>query len=408
MFISSFRRPQRRPSRFGLAPSVDAPQQSAQYPETAAHVTFRTSRQRLAGVIAAVTTTAALAGCANSTPTEIKEWPTIANDPNSAMPPESRLISPKDIPAVDSDNSQPVGSIQPDSRPPQKRVAEIHKRGRLIVGIAQSLNRLGYRDPVTGELVGFEIDLAREIARDIFNDPEKVEFRYVESRNREKALREGEVDIISRTMSITSARQQKTEFSSPYLTVRPRLLVPENSHIQHVGDLKGKTVCATNDSTSASALRNYDLSKVLATRTWTDCLMALQRHQADAVYTDDAILSGLQAQDPHMKLVGDDFAENHYGVGIPIKIDGKPSTGLTMQVNSTMERIRRDGTWARLFDKWLKDYLGPASMPSMAYRTEQESKELAKTREEVEKQRQSDESSTATTQTSERTEEERK
>ena len=75
MFISSFRRPQRRPSRFGLAPSVDAPQQSAQYPETAAHVTFRTSRQRLAGVIAAVTTTAALAGCANSTPTEIKEWP---------------------------------------------------------------------------------------------------------------------------------------------------------------------------------------------------------------------------------------------------------------------------------------------------------------------------------------------
>ena len=365
-------------------------------------------RSQFAALLATVTISATLVSCANSTPTEIKQWPTVADNPSGDMPPDSRLISPEDIPTSAANDREPVGSIQPDSREPKQRVKNIYKRGRLIVGIAQSLNRLGYRDPVTGDLVGFEIDLAREIARDIFDDPDKIEFRYVESRNREKALREGEVDVIVRTMSITSARQENVEFSSPYLTVRPRLLVPENSNIQRMEDLKGKTVCATNDSTSASALRNYELSKVLATRTWTDCLMALQRHQTDAVYTDDAILSGLKAQDPYMKLVGDDMTENHYGVGIPIDVDGKPSTGLTMQVNTTMERIRRDGTWSRLFDKWMRDYLGPASMPQMTYRTEAQAEELAKIRKEATKKRQRDTARDEATQTAERTEEEQK
>ena len=136
--------------------------------------------------------------------------------------------------------------------------------------------------------------------------------------------------------------------------------------------------------------------------------MALQRHQTDAVYTDDAILSGLQAQDPYMKLVGDDMTENHYGVGIPIDVDGKPSTGLTMQVNTTMERIRRDGTWSRLFDKWMRDYLGPASMPQMTYRTEAQAEELAKIRKEATKKRQRDTARDEATQTAERTEEEQK
>ena len=351
----------------------------------------RPSRSRFTALIAALTLSATVAGCANSAPTDIKHWPSVADNHSVDLPPESHLISSEDIPSTDSDERPPLGSIRPDDRAPKERVGEIYKRGRLIVGIAQSLNRLGYRDPVTGELVGFEIDLAREIARDIFDDPNKVEFRYVESRNRESALRDGDVDIIVRTMSVTNDRQKKTEFSTPYLSVRPRLLVPENSNIAQLEDLQGKTVCATNDSTSASELRGYHLSKLLATRTWTDCLMALQRNQTDAVYTDDAILSGLQAQDPHMKLVSDNVRENHYAVGIPIKVNGKPSTGLTMQVNSTMERIRQDGTWTRLFNQWMRDYLGPVAMPQATYRSDEESKQLAKDRDEVDKQRQRDE-----------------
>ena len=365
----------------------------------------RPSRSRLTTLIAALTLGATVTSCANSAPTDIKHWPSVAENHSVDLPPESHLISPDEIPANDSDERQPLGSIRPDDRAPKERVSDIHKRGRLIVGIAQSLNRLGYRDPVTGELVGFEIDLAREIARDIFDDPNKVEFRYVESRNREKALRDGEVDIIVRTMSVTNDRQEKTEFSTPYLSVRPRLLVPESSNIAQLEDLQGKTVCATNDSTSAAELRAYNLSKLLATRTWTDCLMALQRNQTDAVYTDDAILSGLQAQDPHMKLVGENSRENQYAVGIPTKVNGKPSTGLTMQVNSTMERIRQDGTWSRLFNEWMRDYLGPVAMPPATYRSADESKQLNETRDEAEKLRQRDEELHDVTKTPSSTEE---
>lgn len=108
----------------------------------------RPSRSRFTALIAALTLSATVAGCANSAPTDIKHWPSVADNHSVDLPPESHLISSEDIPSTDSDERPPLGSIRPDDRAPKERVGEIYKRGRLIVGIAQSLNRLGYRDQI--------------------------------------------------------------------------------------------------------------------------------------------------------------------------------------------------------------------------------------------------------------------
>lgn len=177
---------------------------------------------------------AACAACSAPSPA-MPQWPEPQDQANNALPVGAQYVYPGEADGSGSkqqQNKPPFGSLRPDDATPEERIPAIVKRGRVIVGVAQSLNRLGFRDPVTGDLAGFEVDLAREVARDIFGDPSRVEFRYVETRDREEALDQGDVDMIIRTMSITRPRQKQLEFSIPYLKVNPRLLVLDNSEIK--------------------------------------------------------------------------------------------------------------------------------------------------------------------------------
>ncbi len=265
------------------------------------------------------------------------------------------------------------GSLRPYASEPDLHltIPHIMERGRIIVGVDQSQNLLSFRDSVTGELEGFEVDLAREIARDIFGDPELVDFRFVESANRASALENHEVDIIIRTMTVTRTRQQEVAFSSPYLTTDSRLLVMSNSAITGVAQLPGRTVCVTDGSTALEKARIHaPQSRILKTRSWADCLVALQQNQADAILSDDTILSGIAAQDPYTKIVGESLAAESYAVAAAHSDEHLNTDGLVRQVNATIERVRADGTWWRLYDRWFAVYLATSGPPPLMYRPE--------------------------------------
>ncbi len=101
-------------------------------------------------------------------------------------------------------------------------------------------------------------------------------------------------------------------------------------------------------------------ASILTVPAWADCLVVLQQGQVDAVSTDDTILAGLASQDPYLKLVGDTMGVEPYGIGIT-----RGNDDLVRFVNGTLERIRRDGTWAQLYDRWLT-VLGPTPAPPTA------------------------------------------
>ncbi|QFQ01716.1 ABC transporter glutamine-binding protein GlnH precursor [Corynebacterium urogenitale] len=346
-------------------------------------------RRVATAVIATGTSLALLVGCAaNEGPTPT--WPSVSlDDMGSDLPVGAELVDPADLDTqteVESISEEPFGTLRPDDSSVKERVPAILKRGRLVVGVGQYLNRLGFRDPLTGELGGFEVDLAREIARDIFGDPNKVEFRYVESRRREAALHNGDVDVVLRTWTMSRDRQSQTEFSLPYLSINSQLLVMRDSGITNFDSLRDRTVCAARDSAPARKISRYELGGLLLTRTWTDCLMAMQRNQADAIYSDDAILSGLQAQDPYMELVGGGEMPNYYAVGMATPESTKGSRGLVEQVNSTILRVRSDGTWDDLYEEWMQEYLGPARALPVYYRSESEDRQLSQERKRWEKE----------------------
>jgi polar amino acid transport system substrate-binding protein len=264
------------------------------------------------------------------------------------------------VPEDTDDECDLTASLRPFPNRTQatEAVAKIRARGRLIVGLDIGSNLFSFRDPITGEITGFDVDIAGEVARDIFGTPSQVEYRILSSSDRVTALQNNQVDIVVKTMSITCERKKLVGFSTVYLVANQRILAPRDSTISQASDLSGKRVCAVKGTTSLQRIQEINPSPiVIEVVTWADCLVALQQRQVDAVSTDDSILAGLVAQDPYLHIVGPSMNEEPYGIGV-----NRDNTGLVRFVNGTLERIRRDGTWTTLYRKWLT-VLGPPPAP---------------------------------------------
>jgi polar amino acid transport system substrate-binding protein len=292
-----------------------------------------------------------VAGCSSVQPL-VEVSPSLTTLP---MPSGASEVASASGAAVDSCDARASLRPSPEASPAE---AAIRQRGRLIVGLDQSTNLFSFRDPVSGQLQGFDVDVAREIARDLVDDPSKVEFRLLTSPERITALENHTVDIVVNTMTITCARAEQIAFSTVYFEASQRLLVPKDSDVQGPADLAGKRVCSQVDTTSlATVSRVAPAATHVALAKWDDCQVALQQGQVDAVSTDNSILAGMAVQDPNLHIVGPSLEPEPYGIGI-----NKAQDDLVRAVNASLERIRRDGTWLSLYRKWLT-VLGPATSP---------------------------------------------
>ncbi|OMC14702.1 MULTISPECIES: glutamate ABC transporter substrate-binding protein [unclassified Mycobacterium] len=311
--------------------------------------------RRVCGALAAAVV---VAGCSHTESLTVATVPTLPPPSPVGMdqlPPEPPL------PQGDStEDCNATASLRPFATKPEAdaAVADIRARGRLIVGLDIGSNLFSFRDPITGEISGFDVDIAGEIARDIFGAPSHVEYRILSSDERVTALQQSEVDVVVKTMTITCERRKLVNFSTVYLDANQRILAPRDSPIARAADLSGKRVCVARGTTSLQRIREIvPPPVVVSVVNWADCLVAMQQREIDAVSTDDSILAGLVEEDPYLHIVGPNLATQPYGIGMNLN-----NTGLVRFVNGTLERIRRDGTWNTLYRKWLT-VLGPAPAP---------------------------------------------
>jgi polar amino acid transport system substrate-binding protein len=299
---------------------------------------------------------------------------------SSSTPPSAVTVAPVDVmpsgaqevtsPPVPGNNDcdreaslNPGPMPPPGAMPPGSTMAAIAERGRLIVGVDQNTNLFGYRNPSSGQLEGFDIDVAREIARAIFGDPDRIDLRVFEADQRVPALQSGQVDLVVRTFSITCDRKNKVAFSTTYFVANQRILALKGSGIESAEDLAGKRVCAVRGTTSLPAVSGLDpRPTVIGVNNWTDCLVMLQQAQVDAISTDDAVLWGLKMQDPNVELVGGSLGLEPYGIGIK-----RENRDLVRFVNGVLAEMRADGTWQRLHDKWLLEFAPSPGPPIPRY-----------------------------------------
>jgi polar amino acid transport system substrate-binding protein len=243
-----------------------------------------------------------------------------------------------------------ASSLRPSGPPqvtPGSFMATIRARGYLIAGVDQSTYHFGFLNPLSGQIEGFDIDMIRAIAKAIFGDPGKVQFKAISDAQRIPDTTHRTVDIVAHTMTITCDRLNEVDFSSVYFEAHQKVLVLKNSSATSLDDLRGQKVCATSGSDSVDRIREHHAVPVEVPY-WTDCLVRLQQGSVAAVSTDDSILDGLAAQDPWTKIIGKPLTDEPYGLAI-----SKQHPEFVRFVNAVLQQLRTDGQWKASYAHWL-------------------------------------------------------
>ena len=256
-----------------------------------------------------------------------------------------------DTESTDGDTESPVEEF-----PAGSTMADLQEAGTITIGVKFDVPPFGFKNPETDEVEGFDVDLGQAIADALGVEPEFIE---AISDNRIPFLADGTADLILSTMTITSDRDAEIDFSLPYYVAEGRVLVPEDSDVTGVEDLAGTTVCTATGSTYEENLKtNAPEAKLRLVDTYSECLELIQTDSVDAVSTDDVILTGMIISDDSLKLVGDGYTTEPYGVGI-----AEGDTEFKEFVDGVVSDYISDGRWAAAYENWIGQYTGEAQDP---------------------------------------------
>lgn len=248
------------------------------------------------------------------------------------------------------------------------RLAEIRARGYLIAGVSADTLLMGARNPLTGQIEGFDIDLVHEIAKAILGDAAKVQLVVITAGQRQSFLVNRTVDIVVRNMTMNCARwlDWPIAFSAEYYHSGQKVLVRKGSTATSLDDLaaaKAK-VCAPTGTTSLAKLQEFVAKGVVPVTadTHTGCLLLFQQAKVDAITGDDTVLAGLATQDPYAVVPAQTaITAEPYGVGF-----NSEDKVFVQYVNRLLETMKADGRWKASYDRWLAPSLGDAPTPPTA------------------------------------------
>lgn len=253
----------------------------------------------------------------------------------------------------------PVSMPSPGNMPAGSTMAKIQARGHLTVGVDQTTYLFGYRNPATGTIEGFDIDLARQVTRAIFGDPAALQLKIITNAQRIPMLQSGTVDMVAHSMTMDCDRWKQVDFSTAYLSVGKQLLVRKNSGIHDLADLAGRRACSAQRTSGATAILEAPSRPTpVVVDNWTDCLVLLQQNQVDAIVTDSGVLAGLVFQDPNSEIVGQPFTHDLYGLAF-----SKNTPDFVRFVNGVLARLRSDGTLSARYAYWLAPHIAGAPVP---------------------------------------------
>src|SRR5688572_14349352 len=243
--------------------------------------------------------------------------------------------------------------------PADSPLAAIQEKGEITIGVKFDVPPFGVKNPQTGDVEGFDVEMGKAVAAKLGVEPKFIE---AISDNRIPFLEDGTADLILSTMTINEERTQQIEFSDPYFIARGRVLVPADSDITGVADLAGKNVCTALGSTyEANLKKQAPEAKLKLVDSYSECLELIQNGAVDAVSTDDVILTGMIIQDDTLKLVGDPLTNEPYGAGIK-----KGNADMVTLVNETFQELKDNGTWDKLYEEWIGKYTGePGEAPTI-------------------------------------------
>jgi polar amino acid transport system substrate-binding protein len=229
------------------------------------------------------------------------------------------LLAAWSFAAVSGGSGAATPAAKPKPKPKLKLPAlpsDVKNRHRWIIGVKCDFPPFGFIT-VTGQNDGYDVQVARRFATLAFGRPNRLSLVCVTTPSRIPTLQSSRVDMIISTLTWTAARADVIDFSVPYYSATGRLLVPNNSSVHSLGDLKGKTIATTRGALYATWVRNcFKDSTLLEVDSPAAATLAVKDGRAATFMFDDAFLLGVATQDQSLALTKDKFLNVPWGIGM--------------------------------------------------------------------------------------------
>lgn len=233
----------------------------------------------------------------------------------------------------------------------------IKAKGKLRIGNKCDYPPDGFLDE-RGVPKGVEVDMGRQIAKWAFGDENKIEIMCVTTANRVPSLVGGKIDLMIATMGITKQRREVVDISEPYAWGASDLLVPKDSPLKKLSDIKGKKLILIKGAWQIPWFeKNMPGIDNIKLDTVNDAVQALLQGRADAYGHDHNVLYGLAAKNPKVRLVGDPYMIGFRGAAVR-----KGEKDWLAYVNATLERMRKEGIVRHLIEKYVEESIRPAHL----------------------------------------------
>ncbi|MGL1930817.1 MAG: glutamine ABC transporter substrate-binding protein GlnH [Desulfotalea sp.] len=217
---------------------------------------------------------------------------------------------------------------------------------KLTVATDTNFPPFEFKDPKTGEHVGFDVELWAAIAKEagLEYTLQPMAFKGIVP-----GLQSAQLDAAIAGMSITDERKKVIDFADGYYDSGLLLLVKKGSTIKTVADLAGKKVSTKTGTTSVDFLKkNAPKAKLTLFPNDNAMFMELMTGGVDAAMFDKPVIESFvsKAGAGKVEIVGDLYAGQPYGIGFP---KGSP---LVAKVNTALAKLKANGEYAKIYEKW--------------------------------------------------------
>ncbi len=201
-------------------------------------------------------------------------------------------------------------------------MAKLSDAGKMTVGTKFDQPGFGLLN-LEDKPEGFDVEVAKIIAGAMGIGEDDITWKESPSDVREQLIEDGEVDLVAATYTINDERKQRITFAGPYYVAGQMLMVKsDNDDIVKPEDLKANPdakVCSVTGSTPSEQIKPFlaNPKQLVLFDVYDKCANALKNDQVAVVTTDNVILLGFVSKsDGDFKLVGEQFTEEPYGLGI--------------------------------------------------------------------------------------------
>lgn len=255
-----------------------------------------------------------------------------------------------------------VGVLVGCSQKPEENQSSIDKikaEGKVRIGVFSDKPPFGFVDE-KGENQGYDVYLAKRIAKDLLGDENKVEYVLVEAANRVEYLESNKVDIILANFTVTPERKEKVDFANPYMKVALGVVSSDGAPIKSVEELKGKKLLVNKGTTAESYFtKNHPDIELIKYEQNTETFAALTDGRGDALAHDNTLLFAWAKENPgyttFITSLGDEDT-----IAPAVK---KGDTELLEWLNKEINTLTSEGFFKEAFEKTLVPAYGDTVKP---------------------------------------------